>query len=267
MPKNYNLPSLYHQNNPNCITIAHRGASAYFPENTMAAFEAAVKMEADMIELDVMLSKDGVPVVFHDAQLNAHTNGRGFVNHCTLEELKKLDAGSWFNPEFSDEQIPTLQEVLAFSSGKIAVNIEIKTEAVRDEAENGIEEKCLRLVEEYGMENNVLFSSFDYRSLKHLRELNPKMPVALLYDKFQSGRKSPYELVEIYEADAFNCSYTQLTQKRRENLKEYNIPTFIYTINSKKRMKKLLDAGVTGIFTDKPGVLKQVLNEHQNYHA
>ncbi|HET6527840.1 MAG TPA: glycerophosphodiester phosphodiesterase family protein [Balneolaceae bacterium] len=262
MSKRYKLPSLFHPKSDECLVIAHRGASAYFPENTMVAFEAALKMEADMIEVDVTLSKDGIPVIFHDPQLNAHSSGKGFVSNYTLNELKKLDAGLWFHREFLGEKIPTLEEVLAFASGKIALNIEIKPEAVTDETQGGIEEKCIELIREYGMDNYVLFSSFDYRSLKHLRKLDSKIPVALLYAKFQAGRKSPYELVSTYQADAFNCSYTQFTQRRRANLKEHQIPFFIYTINSKKRMKKLIDAGVSGIFTDKPDVLKGVIESH-----
>lgn len=261
MPDNskYNLPELYQDNGDGFIVIAHRGASAYYPENTMAAFEGAVEMKAEMIELDVMLTKDGVPVAFHDAMLGDHTNGNGQLASYTLKELQELDAGSWFDPKFSDQKIPTLEEVLAFASGKISLNIEIKTEAVSDEVRGGIEEKSLELVKKYGMEDHVLFSSFDYRAIAHLKELDPDMPAAILYEKNQSGKKLPSELLSEYGADAFNCSYRQLNTKRFRDIRQNNIPVFVYTVDSPSRMRKLLKMNVTGIFTNKPDVLWQVI--------
>lgn len=250
------LPNLYNQDGDGFIVIAHRGASAYYPENTMAAFRGAVALDAEMIELDVMLSSDGVPVVFHDAGLEDHTDGTGALRNLTLQQLKELDAGSWFGPEYAGERIPTLEEVLAFASGTIALNIEIKTEAVTDRTKGGIEEKSLELVEKYGMKEHVLFSSFDYRAVRHLKELDPDIPAGLLYEKENSGKKLPSQLVAEYDADAFNCSFRELTKKRMNDLRSHNIPVFVYTVNDEKRMKKLIGRGVSGIFSDKPDVLK-----------
>lgn len=261
MSQKYRLPSLYNDDGDGFIIIAHRGASNKYPENTMAAFKAAVEMGAEMIEMDVLMSQDGVPIVFHDARLNSHTSGKGRVRNHTVKELKKLDAGSWFDPRFSDQRIPTLEEVLAFARGKVALNIEIKTEAVTDRREDGIEEKSLELVREYGMEDYVLFSSFDYRAVKHLKELAPQVSVALLYNRSKSNFKLPHELLQKYKADAFNCSYRQFTQKRLANLRKHDIPSFIYTVNKEKQMRKLIAAGVTGIFTDNPDLLVQVVRE------
>lgn len=257
----YKLPKLYQDNGDGLVVIAHRGASAYYPENTMAAFEGALEMNAEMIELDVMLSKDGVPVAFHDASLEDHTDGSGELKNHTLEELQKLDAGSWFDPKFSDQTIPTLEEVLAFASGKISLNIEIKTEAVSDEVRGGVEEKSLELVQKYGMENHVLFSSFDYRAIAHLKELDPDMPAAILYEKSQSGKKLPSELLSKYSADAFNCSYGQLDTKRFKDIRKHDIPVFVYTVDRPSRMRKLVKMNVTGIFTNKPDVLWEVLEK------
>lgn len=259
MTEDFQLPTLYGHHREEFIIIAHRGASAYYPENTMAAFKGALSIGADMIELDVMLSKDGIPVVFHDARLNAHTNGRGLLSNYPLKDLKQLDAGAWFSSKFAGEGIPTLEEVLAFASGKIALNIEIKTEAVTDDLKNGVEEKCLKLVKKYGMKDHVLFSSFDYRAISHLKEMSSSLPVALLYNKRMSGGRLPHELIAKYRADAFNCTYYQLNRKRLANLKEHRIPTFIYTVNNKRKMKKLLSKGVAGIFTNKPDVLGKLV--------
>lgn len=263
MIQEHNLPALYNDDGDDFIIIAHRGASAYYPENTMIAFEKAITMGAEMIELDVTLSKDGIPVVYHDKRLNKHTDGRGYLSTHTLDELKQLDAGSWFDPKFSDQKIPTLREVLTFASGTIALNIEIKSEAVTNSIANGIEEKVAVLVKKFDMQNHVLFSSFDYRALHHFKELTPDIPVALLYNRKRSNRLLPNQLVKKYRVDAFNCSYRQLSRKWIANLNENRIPFFIYTVNRKQRMQKLIEGGVRGIFTDKPDLLRNVVDQYK----
>ncbi len=255
----FRLPSLYKNKNTDFIIIAHRGASAYGPENTMAAFEGAVELKADMIELDVSLSKDGVPVVIHDAELKRTTDGEGLASDYTLKELKKLDAGAWFGSSFGGQRIPALEQVLEFSAGKIALNIEIKTEAVSDKMEGGMEEKCLRLVRNYGMLEHVLFSSFNYRAVSRIKEMDPAVPAALVYERWQSGLKLPSRLIAEYHADAFNCSYRQLTDKRLFDLTSNDIPVFVYTVDQPARMEELIKKGVNGIFTNKPDVLRDVL--------
>jgi len=251
------LPKLYNDNGDGFIVIAHRGASAYAPENTMAAFEKAVEMEAEMIELDVLLSKDGVPVVFHDAKLNKKSDGKGLLSDYTLTELKRLDVGSWFSEEFTGTRIPTLEEALKYAAGKISVNIEIKTEAVAENKNGGVEQKSIELVRQYGMEEHVIFSSFDYRAVRRLKEFAPEIPAALLYEEKQSAGMSPVELTAEFKTDAFNCSYRQLSDKWMKTLFEVGIPVFVYTVNDQKRMEKLITRGVTGIFSDKPDVLRR----------
>lgn len=262
MAQSYSLPVLYNQKKNDFIIIAHRGASAYYPENTIPAFEAAIRMGAEMIELDVQLSSDGVPVVFHDPVLQHHSDGYGPLKKYTFAELKQLDAGSWFEKKFSGTTIPALEEVLALASGKITLNIEIKTQAVSDQLAGGVEEKCLELVEKYNMEERVLFSSFDYRAVEHLKKLNSRIPVALLYNRFQSGKKRPSELIRHYRADAFNYSYKQFNLKWVKNLEEHHIPHFVYTVNDTGHMRQLIDAGVSGIFTDKPDLLRSIVDQY-----
>jgi len=245
------------------LNIAHRGASALFPENTLPAFQAAVDQGADLIELDVQFSKDRVPVVFHDAKLDSHSNGTGEVKNHTVQELKKLDAGAWHDASFAGEQIPLLEEVLAFAQNTIALNIEIKTEAVGNQIEHGIEQKCLQLVKKYDMQSHVLFSSFDSRALLHLKKLSPRQPAAILYSKRRDWSDMPAQIVQQYKADAFNCTYWQLTKKRFENLRTNDIPVLVYTVDDPQRMNKLIDMGVDGIFTNKPDLLNNVLNESE----
>lgn len=255
----YNSPVLPNEDKDGFTVIAHRGASAYAPENTHSSFKLAIDMEAEMIELDVLLSKDGIPVVIHDEKLKRTTSGKGKVKDYNLSELKYLDTGSWFDPEFQGEPFPTLEEVLSYTKDRIAVNIEIKTEAVTDEVNDGIVEKTLEIVKRTGTEDQVIFSSFDYRVMRHLEELAPDMPKAILYEKRQSKRKLPSELVNEYKVDAFNCSYKQLSDKWIEDLNSHNIPFNIYTVDDESKMKELIQKGAAGIFSNKPDKLRQVV--------
>jgi glycerophosphoryl diester phosphodiesterase len=237
------------------LIIAHRGASAYYPENTMIAFRKAVEMKADMLELDIQLSRDGIPVIFHDDTLERCTGHIGEISDYTIAELKKMDAGSWKSPDFTDEQIPALEEVLGFAKNKIAVNIEIKPNS----ESNGIEEKALRLVEEYKMEHDVLFSSFDPEILIRLRMLSDSIPIALLYEKNNHRDRNVFDFITKYGINAFNCSRWSIKKSWIKKLKRNNIPVLIYTVNSRWQMKKLIKQGVTGIFTNKPDLLRSQL--------
>ena len=259
MAQESKLPFLPLTNNDGFVVIAHRGASFYAPENTHSAFKMAINMKAEMIELDISITKDGVPVVIHDETVDRTTSETGLVSNFTLAELKELETGAWFNPEYDGEPFPTLEEVLRYTKDKIALNIEIKTEAVTNEVKGGIVEKSLKLVKDAGVENQVIFSSFDYRVMVHLEKLAPKMPKALLYEKSQSGGLMPSELVKKYNVNAFNCSYTQLSKEWIYDLTSNKIPFFIYTVNDEGLMRGVIRKGATGIFSDKPDALKRVV--------
>ncbi len=243
--------------------IAHRGASACYPENTLSAFRAAINMKADMVELDVQFTADREVVVFHDEQISRCTNGRGRVADYPFTRLRQLDAGAWFHKIFAGERIPSLAEVLALCKGRIAVNIEVKTEAVTDSVSGGIEERCLKMVDEIGMREHVVYSSFDSRAILHFKEIDQDAPVAVLYEKKQHGSRLPSEIVECLGADAFNCSRRELSGTWLADLKRSGIPVHIYTVNDEKNMRRLLDLGVDGIFTNRPDVLRSVWEEYK----
>lgn len=243
------------------LVIAHRGASHYAPENTMAAFKMALQMKADMIELDVQISKDGVPVVFHDAKLEKHSNGKGFVSSFLFDELRQLDAGKWFSIEFMGEKILSLKEVLKWAAGKIMVNIEIKTEAVSDTSGGGVEEKVIQWVQETGMEKHVIISSFDYRAVERIKKMAPGILTGLLYDKKSSAKREPVDLLRDYQADFFHCSKSEMEKKWRRQLDDSEKRFLIYTVNRKKAMQKWMEKGAFGIFSDKPDLLREVASQ------
>ncbi|TVQ02531.1 MAG: hypothetical protein EA359_11475 [Balneolaceae bacterium] len=242
------------------LVIAHRGASFDAPENTMAAFHLAHRLQADMIELDVQLSSDGIPVVFHDSKLDKKTNGTGRISNYSLEELKMLDAGSWFSDAFAGERIPRLAEVLNWAKDKILVNIEIKPEAVSDDAKDGIEKKTTVLVKDFGMENEVIISGFDYRTIRRVKEFMPAVHTGLLYHREVSKGSDYDKLVQQNKADFFHCSWREIGERQAKLLNNANVPFLIYTLNSTKLMKKMIRIGASGIFTDKPGLLRRLIN-------
>lgn len=263
MFKPYHLFKYHPREDDNFTIIAHRGASAYYPENTIPSFEAAISMGADMIELDVQLTSDKEVVVYHYKKISTRTDGWGKIADHTLLALKKLDAGSWFDKKFKNTRIPTLAEVLNICKNRIAVNIEIKTEAVSDIFIGGIEEKCLKIVEHNGMREHIVYSSFDPRAIMHVKQIDPTAPVAVLFEKKYYGSKLPADVIKSVNADAFNCSASELSKKWLGNIRSKHIPVNIYTVNDEKKMKRFLDMGVNGIFTNKPDVLKKALADKE----
>ncbi|MEX1062152.1 MAG: glycerophosphodiester phosphodiesterase family protein [Balneolaceae bacterium] len=249
---------LYRQTIPGFIVIAHRGASFHTPENTMPAFKKAHELGADMIELDILLTRDLVPVVFHDARLNKKTDGTGFVRDHMLKDIKGLEAGSWFHPVFAGTRIPTLEEVLQWAAGKIALNIEIKKETVGGEDATGAADSAVKLVREYRMENHVIFSSFSYRVIERLKRFAPEIRCGLLYTRDFRGDRNIGRFLNKYLPDTFHCHWRQLNRHLKQVLKERNIPLFVYTVNSEENMRRTIKAGADGIFTDKPDLLRRV---------
>ena len=255
------LPQSPLDNGDGFWVIAHRGVSGSYPENTLSAFQAAIDIRAEMVELDVSISEDGIPVVVHDKTVDRTTDFEGDVQSFSVKELKKMEVGAWFSEEFRGEEFPTLRESLELMKGQIAVNIEIKSEAVSDVINGGIVDKALQIVKELDMSSWVIFSSFDYRVMEHLNALDVQMPKALLYETSQSGELMPSELVKKYQVDVFNCSYRQLSQEWIADLQAHQIPYLVYTVNDPELMKELIEKGVSGMFTDFPQELLKIVEK------
>lgn len=242
------------------LVVAHRGASGVAPENTMAAFERAVEMGADMIELDVHATKDGQIVVIHDAVLNRTTTGnaRGSVVWFTLDELNTLDAGSWKGTEFAGEKIPTLQEVLSAFKGRTKVLIEIKAK--------NIEDKIVEIIRETGTEDDVVIQSFDAEAVRRCRDLLPEVPAGvlfsapLLFGRSSFGEKVISAALDVnadFVAVGFGAATPELVSMAREN----GLGVFVWTVNRAKDMTSMIEVGVDGIITNHPDVLIGLLGE------
>lgn len=241
--------------------IAHRGFSAVAPENTLAAVRRAIKVGADMVEIDVGLTRDGQVVVLHDATLGRTTDGRGRLAETTLAEVRRLDAGSWFAPEFAGEKVPTLAEVLDLVRGAVLLDAEIKTEAVTDEAEGGIADKVLRLVRERGMFDQVIVSSFDPRALVHARRLEAEARTASIYNQDLHRGMSPIEIMTAAGSQALHVKSRKAGPEIVRETHQYDRPVAVYTINDEARMRRFIAMGVDALITDRPDRLLRLLAE------
>ena len=229
------------------IKIAHRGSSGSYPENTRLAFEKAIEAGADMIEMDCRLSKDGHVVVIHDDRLDRTARAKGFVKGKTLKQLKKLDVGAWLKKSFKGERIQTLEEILEIVSGKVEINLEIKS-VLRGPL--GIELKVLFIVSHFDYLERTIFSSFDYQSLRRLRELAPDVRIGVLYG---AGIKdNPFQAAREMNAYSLHIQREFATPHFLEEARELGLKSFVWTVNEVKEMEKFLSLGVDGIISDFP---------------
>lgn len=240
------------------VNVAHRGASGHAPENTMAAFHKAFEMKADYIEIDVQMTKDGELIAIHDTTVNRTTNGTGHVGDFTLEEIRELDAGSWFSDAYAGEKIPTFEEILDEFRGKIGILIELKS----PELYPGIEEKVAEALIERNMHkpNNgkIIIQSFNHETVRKSKELLPNMPHGVLAGASWAN-VTEEQLTEFATyADYFNPNMNIVTHELVNAVHEAGLKIYPYTSRSQDQALRLFDLGVDGIITD--------YTEHVYYH-
>jgi glycerophosphoryl diester phosphodiesterase len=228
--------------------MGHRGSAGTAPENTLLSFREARDAGAQAVEFDVVLAKDGVPVVFHDATLERTTNGHGNVWDHAVEELKQLDAGSWFLPQCAGERIPTLEETLKLCAALgLRINVEIKPQP-------GLEIRTTEAVVEmlerwWPLDQSLpLLSSFAVASVSRALELKPDWPRGLIFDLLPPDWRERMETVQATTLHG-NAKYPSLLLELVATAK----PVYAYTVNDVKRARGLFALGIAGIFTDYPG--------------
>lgn len=220
---------------------AHRGASCRAPENTMAAFAAALTSGADGIELDIHLTRDGVPVVLHDDTLERTTNASGPVADTTLEELRNCEAGSWFSDDFAGEPVPTLEEVLRAFGGQLRINVEIKDlQAGR---------AVLDLLHRYPATDSVV-SSFDHHLLHHLRSADAGLPLAVL--SAPGHWRQAIQTAKALSACAFHPVAEDVSRPMIAICRRLDLPVFPWTVDLPGVARSLVRAGISGLFTNDP---------------
>ena len=238
------------------LNLGHRGASHDAPQNTLAAFRLANAYGADGYELDAQLSKDGALVVIHDFTVDKTTDGSGRVSSFTLDELKRLDAGSKFCPEFAGERIPTLAEVFDVRQAHTIVNIELKTASPRD---SGLEDATIRLVRERKLEDRVIVSSFNPFSLLRVRRRAPELRIGLLYapDLPLYLRRAWFRFV--LRPDALHPRYQMVNARYMEWAQKRGCDVNVWTVDDPEDMKRLAGLGVNAIITNRPDVARDAL--------
>jgi glycerophosphoryl diester phosphodiesterase len=217
--------------------IAHRGASAYEPENTIRAIARAISLGADMVEVDVHLTKDGQLVVIHDAEVDRTTNGKGAVRETLFEVIRKLDAGM-------GEKVPTLREVLELSRDRIDVMIEVKGV--------GIEGMLVELLQAESAVRQVIVTSFMTDAINKVKELDSRIQTGLIFSwKIRNVVKRAIDL----KASCMVPQYELVTPEIVDELHTHKVSVFPWTVDSRSEAEKLAKIGVDGIITDKPDLM------------
>lgn len=218
----------------NNLCVAHRGFSSIAPENTMAAFLMAMERpEVQWMELDVQLSRDGVPVVIHDFTVDRTTNGKGLVRETDWADLQRLDAGAWKNKSYKGERIPALSELLDRSCGRVRLNIELKTQG---DMYPGLPAAVIHEVRKRHMQNDVVITSFEPAALIEVKKLAPEIQTGLIIDA------RPGDLLTALRQ--MNCTflsigYTNVDKSLMNEMRSAGIRVMAWTMDDKTIMKKL----------------------------
>ena len=237
------------------LIIAHRGASAHAPENTLPAFAAAVKTKADLVELDYYHSADKVPVVIHDKNLDRTTNAATVLGKTKLEldevtvaDLQKLDAGKWFKPEFAGTKLPTLAEAFEVIQAGSMTLIERKS---------GDAATIVKMLDEKKLRGQVVVQAFDWKYLADCHKLAPDLVLGCLGSK-ELGTK---QLADAKQAGASAVGWrdSDLTAENIAAAHAAGLKVWAYTVNDRRRGQELIDAGIDGIITDDPALMQGLL--------
>jgi glycerophosphoryl diester phosphodiesterase len=238
------------------LNYAHRGASGYYPENTMLAFEKAVEMGCEGIETDVQLTKDGMLVICHDELLDRTTDGSGLIMETNYSEILKLDAAKSWGGKYKDVRIPTLDEFLDYVKDKnIMINLEIKNSIIDYK---NIEKMIIEKIYKYKLNKKVIISSFNHYSILRCKDIDNTLKLGLLYD---CCIYKPGKYASELGVNAVHPSFYSLNKDVVKEIKEQNIMINTYTVNEEKYMKTLIELGIDGIITNYPDRLKKLLDE------
>jgi glycerophosphoryl diester phosphodiesterase len=241
--------------------IAHRGASAVAPENTLAAFRVAVDLGAG-IELDVGLCASGEPVVIHDDAVDRTTDGTGSVADLPLAALQELDAGAWFSPEHAGERIPTLAQVLEQVDGRVPLDIELKSTSMR----RPLVEAVVGLIERHALGEKVVVTSFDPYLLAAVRRRNGWIRRGQIYGNYDGSHLPPFRRFALQNLvgnplavpDVLAVHHAQLTPAYVERMRARGYRIVAWTVNDRPTLERLVRLNIDAIITDKPDLLLEV---------
>lgn len=231
------------------ILCGHRGVASQAPENTLAGIRKVRELGLDWVEIDVQLTRDGIPVVFHDRQVNRCTNGKGRLNRHDLAQLQQLDAGGWFGSDFSGEPVPTLAQLLSLCR-ELGINVNIELKDYQQDDAALLCRRVSKVIEQGGFDkHSLLFSSFNPECIKFMQDLQPDIRRGLLVERIPDNWQRLMQEADCY---SLHCNFRYLTQSRAEAVKQAGYPLFCYTPNQPGKVAHLIDWGVDMIITDTP---------------
>ncbi len=237
--------------------VGHRGAMGYRPEITLASYEFALQVGADWIECDCHLSRDGALVVIHDESVDRTTNGHGLVRDHTLAELKQLDAGSWFSTEFNDQRVLTVEELLDWAKQRdTIVDIEIKNAPLYYP---GIEDAVVAALQRTEMTEQAIVISFDHRAVGRVKALQQRIATGVLYACRPAD--GGISLAQAVNADALLPHWAYVTREDVDAAHAAGLSVAPWATSDPAILEHLIAAGVDGIGTNHPDVLRRVLDE------
>jgi len=242
------------------LVISHRGANLEAPENTLPAFEKALAYNVDGFENDVHMTKDGVLVVVHDDTIDRTSNGTGYVCEMTFNELRALDFGSWFSPEFAGTKIPTLAEFFELCGGLKVINVEIK-QAV--DGSTASAPAVVKLAKEMGVFDKLLVSSFDMNMLQACLAEDPATRVAFLYamdneDACEAIADDPVAFAKKHNLTAYHPIVLMCNADFIEECQEAGIMVNPWTVNQEHAITALREWGADGVITDEPALAMKI---------
>ncbi|MBQ3760966.1 MAG: glycerophosphodiester phosphodiesterase [Clostridia bacterium] len=235
------------------LILAHRGACAYAPENTLPSFQLAVDMGADGIECDIHLTKDGHFLVCHDDKVQRTSNGKGYIKDLTLSEVKSLDFGAWFDKKFAGVTAPVLEEMLDVVKNMKVINIEIKRFEGCDNQDEALN-RFYSVLTGCGVLKNTIVSSFDKQILKRLKELHADVYTCLLYDKIDR----PAFTAQSIGCSAIHPHFGYLKKVTVDNAHARNLKVNCWTADGEEDIARMLKIGCDGIISNKPDVAMSV---------
>lgn len=225
--------------------LAHRGFSSNYPENTLIAFEEAAKMDVWGVEFDVHLTKDHELVVIHDESIDRTSNGTGFIKDLTLDELRTFDFGSWFDPQFAEQKIPTLAEVLAvYKNTTHQINIEIKSDIFEYE---GIEALIANVIHVIEFEDRVIISSFNHETIARFQQIMPNVKTALLFASLVTNLE---DYVKLFDCEAIHIPYYYAMRTIIQQAIRNGVVVRTYTVNDAEIARQMKTLGVDAVFSD-----------------
>lgn len=247
-----------------CKVISHRGSNKIAPQNTLAAFKRSVGYHVDGFETDVHLTKDGVPVIHHNYEIDKTSDGKGLISNLTFAELRDLDFGSYFHHSYKNTKIPTLDEFLdiAERADLKILNIELKSPENKDYS---VADIVLQKVKEHNLFDKLIISSFDEDLLMYTKDIDENCPTGFLYSpnrfKFAKHWNDMANFAKSIGADALHPQYMFVTEKYVEQAHEVGLYVNPWTVNSAREMNRLLKCGVDGLITDLPKLALETVDK------